>query len=237
MRSRALRSWAIAVALVAAAAVAAGLKPTHRLAEEGPRVDLERLIPGQFAGWRAGEGMTVVEARPDVQAKLDRLYDQVLSRTYVDGANRRVMLSIAYGGDQRNDRVQAHRPEYCYAAQGFAVRPVRDEALAVATGSLPVRRLVAQRQARHEPITYWITIGDRPLLPGLDRKLAQLRFGLTGTIPDGMLVRVSSLDGDAQAGYALQDEFIRALLGSLRADGRARLFGSPAQGVGAPGRV
>ena len=119
MRSRALRHWAIAVALLAAAAIAAGLKPTHRLAEEGPRVDLERLIPGQFGGWRIGEGATVVEASPDVQARLDRLYDQVLSRTYVDGGNRRVMLSIAYGGDQRNDRVQAHRPEYCYAAQGF----------------------------------------------------------------------------------------------------------------------
>jgi len=53
-----------------------------------------------------------------------------------------------------------------------------------------------------------------------------LRFGLRGTVPDGMLVRVSSLDADERSGYALHDRFVRDLLGSLAPLVRARLLGS-----------
>jgi EpsI family protein len=226
MAARGARCWAIGVALVTAAVFGAGLKPTHLLAAQQPRLDLEAMIPLRFGEWRTSADLVPVQANPQVAAKLDRIYSQVLARTYVDKENRRVMLSIAYGSDQRNDRMQAHRPEYCYAAQGFEVRPVLDETLATDAGRIPVRRLIAQRTSRREPITYWITIGDRAALPGLDRKLAQLRFGLTGTIPDGMLVRVSSLESDTASGYALQDEFIRALLGSLAPEARMRMLGS-----------
>jgi len=229
MRSLRFRTSVIAIALFAAGALAAGMKPTQPLALQGPRVDLERMIPVRFGEWRAiDDPAGVPVGNPQLRAELDRLYDQVLARTYVDGSNRRVMLSIAYGSDQLGDGVQAHRPEFCYAAQGFVVRTMRDEAL-TDVGGLPVRRLVAQRLARREPITYWITIGDHPVLPGIERKLAQLRFGLAGTIPDGMLVRVSSFDADPQAGYALQDAFVAALLQSLPPETRARLRGGDAR--------
>jgi EpsI family protein len=223
---RVTRRWAIGATLIAAAVAGVALRPTKLLAEQRPRLDLETMIPPQFGGWRTIGDLVPVQASPEVLAKLDRIYSQVLSRTYADADNRRVMLSIAYGSDQRNDRMQAHRPEYCYAAQGFDVRPVRDEELETGAGGLVVRRLLAQRAARREPITYWITVGDRAARPGLERKLAQLRFGLTGTVPDGMLVRVSSLDPDTASGYALQDRFVRALLGSLAPEARTRMLGS-----------
>lgn len=226
-RARVSRRWAIGATLIGAAVAGAALRPTHLLAEQRPPLDLDAAVPAQFGDWRASDDV-VVPVQPDAAtlARLGRIYSQVLARTYVDRDHRRVMLSIAYGSDQRSDRMQAHRPEYCYSAQGFEVRAVRDEAVATDVGAIPVRRLLAQRSSRREPITYWITVGDRAARPGLERKLAQLRFGLGGTIPDGMLVRVSSLDPDAPSGYALHDRFVRDLLGSLSPAARSRLLGS-----------
>jgi EpsI family protein len=227
MQARTLtRRCAIGATLIGAAVAGTALRPTQLLAEQRPQLDLEAAIPAQFGDWRKSGDVVPVQADPEALAKLDRIYSQVLSRTYVDKANHRVMLSIAYGGDQRNDRMQVHRPEYCYAAQGFEVRPVGDDRLATDLGSIPVRRLLAQRSARREPITYWITVGDHTARPGLERKLAQLRFGLTGVVPDGMLVRVSSLESDTPSGYALHDRFVRDLLGSLSPVARTRLLGS-----------
>ena len=64
-----------------------------------------------------------------------------------------------------------------------------------------------------------MTIGDQPTLPGVPRKIEQLRYGLRGEIPDGMLVRVSSLNRDSKNPFALQARFIndlqRAAPGSL----------------------
>lgn len=220
------RRWMIGATLIGAAVAGAALRPTRLLAEQRPRLDLDAAIPPQFGGWRASDDAVPVQPAPEALSGADRIYSQVLARTYVDNGSRRVMLSIAYGGDQRNDRMQAHRPEYCYAAQGFDVRRIRDDGLATDGGLLPVRRLLAQRSSRSEPITYWITIGDRPARPGLERKLAQLHFGLRGTVPDGMLVRVSSLDPDERSGYALHDRFVRDLLGALAPQVRTRLLGS-----------
>ena len=220
------RSLAIAVALAMTAAATLAITPERRLADARPRVDLAALVPAQFDGWREVHDGAGVQPDASTRAKVGRTYDQVLARTYADRDDRRVMLSIAYGGDQGSDRLQAHRPEYCYAAQGFDVRRLRDDELATAGRKLPVRRLVAQRAGRHEPISYWITVGDRAVLPGLGRKIEQLRLGLAGTIPDGMLVRVSSLDADTAGAHALQDRFIGSLEAALRPEARTRLLGA-----------
>ena len=224
MRPRDLRCWAVATALAAAAVAAAALKPSQPLADTRAPVDLETLLPARFGQWQAGTS-AATPPRPAAE-QANRFYGQVVARTYVDRENRPVMLSIAYGRNELGDELQAHRPESCYAAQGFAVRPLRDETLATGTHAVPVRRLFAQRGARSEPVTYWITVGDRAARPGLERKLAQLRTGLRGTIPDGVLVRVSTLDDDPGAGFALQDRFIRDLLSTLAPEARARLAGN-----------
>jgi hypothetical protein len=48
-------------------------------------------------------------------------------------------------------------------------------------------------------------------MPGVPRKLVQLRYGLLGEIPDGMLVRVSSLVNNSEDAFALQARFIADL--------------------------
>lgn len=122
------------------------------------------------------------------------------------------MLVIAYGNDQLGSVLQAHRPEACFKAQGFTLSAQHDAELGLEGGQpLKVRRLVAQLNARTEPITYWMAVGDRPTLPGLHRKLTQLRYGLRGQIPDGVLIRISSLSQDPAADFELHAQFIADL--------------------------
>jgi EpsI family protein len=135
------------------------------------------------------------------------------------------MLSIAYGGDQ-SKALQLHLPEVCYVAQGFQLVSDGAGSLATPYGALPVKRLVARQQQRNEPITYWITIGDKATRSGIEQKLRRLAYGLSGEIPDGMLVRVSSIGTDAAGAYALQDRFVAELLAALDARDRARLIGA-----------
>lgn len=211
--------------MLAASLAALALKPTRRLADQQPPIALETMVPERFGDWRVDPAVVPITVAADVRARLDALYNQLLNRSYIDGQGRRIMLSIAYGGDQGGDGTQVHRPEFCYAAQGFQLmRNVADE-LATRYGALPVKRLMAVKGRRNEPITYWITVGDRATVPGLGRKLNQLAYGLTGRVPDGMLVRVSSIDADSRSAYALQERFVNDLLAALPEADRARIAG------------
>jgi EpsI family protein len=98
--------------------------------------------------------------------------------------------------------------------------------LATGFGKLPVKRLVARQNVRNEPITYWITIGDKAVMSGIDQKMQRFMYGLSGRIPDGMLVRVSSIDLDAASAYRLQDRFVNQMLAALKPRDRSRLLGA-----------
>ena len=102
----------------AAAALAKVGVPTKKIADTW-ETDLEKMFPTQFGDWQVDRSMPVILPAPDVQAKLDAIYNQVLARTYVNvRTGERVMLSVAYGGDQ-SDGMSVHLPEVCYPAQGF----------------------------------------------------------------------------------------------------------------------
>ena len=226
MNRRLVASLVLGAAMAGASALTSALTPGARVTQLQPGFQLETMVPQRFDAWRIDPGVVPLTPDPEQQGMLKRLYDQTLSRTYIDGAGRRVMLSIAYGGDQ-SKALQLHLPEVCYVAQGFQL--VRDSAGSLATpyGALPVKRLVARQQQRNEPITYWITIGDKATRSGIEQKLRRLAYGLSGEVPDGMLVRVSSIAADETGAYALQDGFVAALLASLDAPSRARLIGVP----------
>jgi EpsI family protein len=214
----------LAVFMLIAAGLTVAATPRQRMADLGPKLDLEQIVPESLGDWRIDRSIVPVVPAPDVQAKLDEIYNQTLARTYVDKQGNRVMLSIAYGGDQ-SDAMRAHRPEVCYAAQGFQV--IRSSLSQVATqfGVLPVKRLIATKGTRNEPITYWIVVGDQVVLDGLGQKLAQIRYGLTGTIPDGVLVRVSTIDTDRERSFRIQDGFLKSLVATMNADARVRIAG------------
>ena len=230
-----VRAKAIVLAgLMAQGAVAAEVtRPTTKVADLGESVQLERLFPRQFGSWRVDDSLPVILPAPDVQAKLDKIYNQVLSRTYVDATGRRIMLSVAYGGDQ-SDGTNAHRPEVCYPAQGFELGGSRRGTIDLADGTrLAVRDLTTHLGTRHEPITYWIVVGDSTVTTGMEQKLVQLKYGLRGLIPDGMLVRISSIDADSENAHALHREFVGELAAALDAESRRRVFGAGVTAGGA----
>ena len=105
---------------------------------------------------------------------------------------------------------------------------VQDHKAELAThyGGVPVKRLVARQNARNEPITYWVTIGDKAVMSGLGQKYQRFLYGLTGKIPDGMLVRVSTIEADENNAYRVQDRFVNQMLDAMSPRDRLKLLGA-----------
>ena len=201
-------------------------RPTVYLTDRLGKPDLEALFPQQFGAWRIDASQPMVLPSPDVQAQLSAIYNQVLSRTYINAKGQRIMLSAAYGGDQY-DGTSAHRPEACYPAQGFAITFNQKSVQRINQGQLGVRTLVAKLGGRNEPITYWVVVGGQVVTTGIEQKLAQMRYGVQGVIADGMLVRVSSIDNNREQALGLQSGFITELAAAIPEHGRSRVFGDP----------
>jgi EpsI family protein len=221
------RRIVIAGLLMACGAVAAvKLQPHVRLSEMRGAIHLEEQVPSTFGEWRVDSAIMPVLPNPEVQARMDKIYTQTLSRTYVNRAGQRVMLTIAYGNDQNTDATAVHRPEYCYTSQGFQVQQRGIHTAKLAGHELRTVRLVAAMGPRIEPIIYWVTLDEKAILPGFERKLEQLSYGLRGNIADGMLVRISTVDRDEDRAFAINETFLAALEAALPANIRHRYFGS-----------
>jgi EpsI family protein len=166
---------------------------------------------------------------PQQQEMIEKIYTQTLSRVYKDNHGYRIMLAIAYGDDQR-DSMQMHYPEVCYPAQGFSLQGKQTGTLATENGLIPVTRILTNLGQRNEPVTYWTTVGNRVFQGGLQKKIAEMSYGLNGKIPDGMLIRVSSIDAEAPRAYEMQAQFIDQMLGALTSEHRQKLNGMPGSG-------
>jgi EpsI family protein len=185
---------------------------------------LEIMVPKAFGEWRIDTSPMPQMVNPQAQEILDKIYSQILNRTYVNAAGQKVMLSIAYGSDQRG-ALAAHQPEVCYPAQGFIVKQSFASTLKLPIGNLNVNRMLAVKGNRSEPVSYWFTAGDRQVQTGLQRRMVDLKSLLTGQIPDGLLFRVSSFDKNPQAGYAIHNSFIDQMISSVGPRERLRLAG------------
>ena len=62
-------------------------------------------------------------------------------------------------------------------------------------------------------------MGDAVAINGLNGVLNQVKYGLSGQIPDGLVFRISSIQTDDSA-YRMQDDFSRVLLGALTTYGK-----------------
>ena len=227
----------VLVALMVGAAIAGEtMQPSYRIAENKPPILLEKQIPESFGEWRLDPNIRPVVPDPGLQAMLNELYSQTLARTYINAKGERIMLSIAYGSDQGNEATAVHRPEFCYSAQGFRVKVISKERLTIGQTQVPVARMLATLGQRNEPITYWVTLDESATLPGFGRKLQQIRYGLKGQIPDGMLVRVSSISASETQAFALQQGFLEQMYAAVPAEMRGRYFGSKAAAAYAENR-
>jgi EpsI family protein len=209
--------------MTATAATTAAVR--HR-AQQGTKAvppELARHIPESFGEWKLLP-MPAQIVNPQTQQILDAIYSETLVRTYVNARNYAVMMSLAYGNDQRGG-LEAHRPEVCYPAQGFVLHDQLDQPLASNFGTIPTRRLRTSMGPRHEPVTYWFAMSSAIASSTFDQRVARLRSTLTGAIPDGILFRVSSIDTQAPRAWKVHDDFIAALLEGTPAATRARLVG------------
>lgn len=221
------RALTIGGLMVGTALLTEAARPRRLLAAKGAKVDLERLIPSAFGDWQIDRSIIPVQPAPDLLEKVEAIYDETLARTYVNSRGQRVMLSIAYGGDQTG-RLRVHRPESCYSAQGFAVKKLREELVSYGSRKVPLNRLSSKMGGRWEPITYWIRVGEKTVTGNIGQRIAQMRYGLNGEIPDGLIFRVSSIERETENAFIVHDEFISALIKSLDKAGVDRLIGTDA---------
>lgn len=225
-----LNSLLATVAILATAVCGEVLIPRKLMASINPALNLEAMIPQQFGRWkyRPLVGLVTPTAPDYVETNelASKIYSQEIGRTYVDSEGHTLMLLIAYGPEQ-NYRLKAHRPEVCYTAQGFRVWDKTDHRLNIFNNAstLTVSRLMTQRETRFEPVSYWMRVGNDVSSGIFDNQILRLKYGLKGLIPDGALIRVSTVGLPAAQSFELQDQFIKDLLASITPDAQRFLIG------------
>lgn len=214
--------WLMAV-LMSGAAIA-GIS-VHPPASPDEPDFLEATVPQSFGEWRKlDEPAQIVD--PAAIETMKKVYQEWISRSYVDGAGYRIMLSVARTRNQIGIQ-QAHRPEVCYMAQGFHLlgNVQEDEVVTTPYGAIPVTRLTMNMGRRTEPITYWLTMSDRVVRTKWDKRVVQVVAAFTGESPGGILFRVSSIDPDSEHAFAMQQKFVADLMKSISPDARTKLSG------------
>jgi EpsI family protein len=209
------------IAILGAALLAGVLTPHTLMARTAAAPTLESVIPNQFGTWRLVPEISPVRPTdPEGYVQPDplsaKIYSQEVGRTYTDGRGNIVMLLIAYGPVQ-NYRLKSHRPEICYTANGFRISGKTETTINYRDGAPPIKtmRLIAERESRYEPISYWMRVGNDISNGVIDNQLSRLKYGLQGLIPDGALVRISTVGLPEEASFKLQDQFIRDLLAAI----------------------
>jgi EpsI family protein len=224
------RDLLLGAACLAGAAGGAALKPRRevRLLKSGKVAD---LVPATFGGWVSEDvgDPYAVNGKGTLSAKL---YNELVVRQYVNQASQAgILMLLAYGGKQ-SDELQLHRPEVCYPAFGYAL--VRNEPLSLPVGpgvTLPVRRLAAAQDDRHESIVYWSRMGE--LLPQSagQQRSARLQIGMQGIVPDGLLCRFSMAGENVEQNWQHIDAFVGELLTAIAPDKRNVLIGDERAGL------
>jgi EpsI family protein len=221
------RRSATAIALAMGATAAAGLwvrQPT-RPGTTPSRVALDHLLPDRFADWSIDREAAVYVRAADARGRQVGFLDQVLERSFLDTRGARVMLSVAYLGAQSSG-MQLHRPEVCYRAAGFRVGGLTQASVELGGGTLPVTRLMAQMPGRPEPITYWMVVGGEAVASQAQSLSDRLRRAWHRTGRDGVLVRISSIDGDVDRAFRLHERFAADMALALAQADRQLLLGS-----------
>lgn len=179
--------------------------------------DLEAMLPDAFGAWRRVEiSQAVLPPETELGAG-----EAVAYRAYKDDLGRVITLVAAYG-PPLGDSVRLHRPEKCYAAQGFEILARSDSALPLRGRDVPVVNLDTKSPARNEAVSYWLRDGDAYTTTSADNGWRRLKGG-TGPL-DGALIRVSSAYGDTPQ-FDLHEEFLTEFSAALSADAAATLLG------------
>lgn len=215
----------LAILMVVTSVFANMAKPTRLMSEIYPREKLANEIPLLFSRWEKQQTNIAEVVDPTQQAVLKYLYTETLSASYINANKGLVMLSIAYGKDQR-DGNDVHQPDLCYPAQGFTVIEQRELPLVLdANRSIVVKYMKTQKGQRIEPLIYWTTLGDAVYRGKLQKKIIDFKYSRDNLIPDGMIVRVSTIEEDSAIAMASITDFVTDWYASMPEQQRKRYFG------------
>ena len=185
---------------------------------------LERLVPTQVGGWSYHDASGIVLPPPD--ALSDSLYSGLVTRSYVSADKAPIMLLVAYSNVQ-DGMLQVHRPEVCYPAGGYRLSPTRVMQVPTAAGAvIPANSFSADGISRTEQVLYWTRIGSFFPTSWLDQRIAVVRANLAGVIPDGALVRISTLAPDMASAQADLMAFAAQLVKVAPPAGRRLMLGT-----------
>lgn len=227
-RRHVLAAGAFLAAMTAGSVLSEAIKPKTFLADLKPALKLQDIFPASFGQWRVDPNIIPLEPSPELLKTLEESYSETLSRTYVRPDGTHIMLSVAYGRNQHKG-MNWHRPEICYPAQGLPLIASTTRAdIHFMDRTIPLSRLVAGNQSRNEPISYWVVVGDRITSFGRAHKLLALSYGVRGLIPDGMLVRVSSISRNNEQAFQDQESFIGDMLTAMSPANRDVVLGTRA---------
>lgn len=215
------REFVIGGLMAAASGIAYSRQPR---ASVGPlkQAVFESVVPTVVGAWRSAESGSVVLPPPD--ALRDRLYDNLVTRVYVDPRGRAIMLVMAYNNTQ-DGIVQVHRPEVCYPAAGFSLNDERDVVLKLRDHLVPAKAFAARRPDRVEQVLYFTRFGRRFPLSWREQRMAVLEENMRGAIPDGLLARVSIIQNDQTSAVVLLTDFFQMLAATGGATFRAVMTG------------
>lgn len=218
------RDLLVGAACLATAGTAETLRPRTRMSLIGNK-KFEDVIPLKFAGWEEHPTQAIVAPQSDGSLSA-KLYSQIVGRLYANPDYGMVMMLLAYGNTQ-SDLLQLHRPETCYPAFGFALSDNRIVDIPVTRHvTVPGRALTAVKSDRIEHVLYWTRLGEALPRSIKEQRTARFRSQLSGVIPDGVLVRISSLVSDPSAALTLSKQFVGDLVKAVQAPSRPALIGT-----------
>jgi EpsI family protein len=214
------RKFLLGLLFASAAGVAYARQPRIKLDYLG-RQKLDDLVPKSIGRWNfvAASGLVI----PPEDELEKSLYSQLLTRVYSDGENPPIMLLMAQNGSQ-SGFLQIHRPEICYTAGGYQISAVTPHPIRFGSKVVPANRMDASSGGPTEHVVYWTRLGNTIPASWREQKLAVAEQNLRGVIPDAILIRVSTINQDADAAMAAIDNFVRAMLQAVPPDRRSVLI-------------
>lgn len=215
----------VSVLMLLTATLAAWATPTDYLVDIKPRDPLHNFIKPMIGNWQLDHSSRVLITNAVLDEKLESAYTDLISETYMNTDNKKVMLSVAYSDNQR-DGLAVHLPEACYPAQGFEILEKKEIPLTLNDGrQLNIKYMKTQRGNRIEPLVYWTIAGDHLYRNNLERKQVAIEYALNNIIPDGLVFRVSTIESDDEAALDIITDFVRGFDSSVASPDKSRFFG------------
>ncbi|EGD60016.1 methanolan biosynthesis EpsI [Novosphingobium nitrogenifigens DSM 19370] len=184
---------------------------------------LDRVLPRRVPPYvEAGTSDLIAPVDSDLAALT---YSDILMRLYRRDDAAPIMLLVACGAG-REPGLAVHRPEECYPAFGYDVSPLRPVPMGTPLPpGMTATFFTARRDDRVEHVLYWVRLGAGFPASNRAQRLAVARENLRGRLPEGVLLRVSTIGGEASVALEALRGFAGGLLAHLDTAGREILLG------------